>query len=185
MPITRNRTVIRTTLLAAAGLSAVGVLSGCSTAASTPAQGSSDSGSTSRASSSSASSSPTSDASSGATSASDDNGASSSAAAGSGSGTYKNGTYTEQGTYSSPGGQELISVQLAIHDDAVQAVTVKTVKADPTATSYEAKFIGGISSAIVGKKIDDLHVTNVAGSSLTSQGFDDALTKIKSDAADD
>ena len=75
-------------------------------------------------------------------------------------------------------------MSLTIADDAVKAVTVKTVKADPTAQQYEAQFIGGISKAIVGKKIDDLHVTQVAGSSLTSQGFDDALTKIKADAKD-
>jgi len=97
-------------------------------------------------------------------------------------GTYKPGTYTEQGTYSSPGGQELISVTLTIANNAVSDVTVKTVTADPTATQYEAKFIGGIKSAIVGKKIDELAVTRVAGSSLTSQGFDDALAKIKTDA---
>ena len=71
---------------------------------------------------------------------------------------------------------------VTIANDAVSDVTVKTVKADPTATQYESQFIGGIKAAIVGKKIDDLNVTRVAGSSLTSQGFDNALTKIKSDA---
>lgn len=96
---------------------------------------------------------------------------------------YKDGTYTEQGTYSSPGGKEVISVELTIAKDAVSDVTVKTVTADPTATQYEAKFISGIHAAVVGKKIDDLNVTKVAGSSLTSQGFDDALSKIKTDAA--
>lgn len=111
-------------------------------------------------------------------------GASGSGASSSGSstGTYKDGTYTEQGDYTSPGGQETISVELTIASNAVKAVTVKTVKADPTAQQYEAQFAGGISSAIVGKKINDLNVTTVAGSSLTSQGFDDALAKIKASA---
>jgi hypothetical protein len=162
----------RTALLALTGASFVGLLAGCSsTSSSTTGSGSSDSGSGSGSSSSAAP-----DASS--SSAATDAGSSS------GGGTYKNGTYTEQGDYSSPGGQETISVKLTIADDAVTAVTVKTVKADPTATQYENQFISGISKAVVGKKVDDLHVTQVAGSSLTSQGFDDALTKIKADAKD-
>ena len=105
-----------------------------------------------------------------------------SSSSGSSTGSYKDGTYTEHGSYTSPGGQETISVELTIASNAVKAVTVKTVKADPTAQQYEAQFEGGISAAIVGKKINDLNVTTVAGSSLTSQGFDDALTKIKASA---
>lgn len=163
----------RTALLALTGASAVALLAGCSsTSGSTTGSGSSGSGSSGSGSSSSSSSS--SDSSSSSPSSATD--------AGSSSGSYKDGSYTEQGTYSSPGGQEVISVNLTIASDAVKAVTVKTVKADPTATQYESQFIGGISKAIVGKKIDDLHVTQVAGSSLTSQGFDNALTKIKADA---
>ncbi|WP_239451878.1 hypothetical protein [Frondihabitans sp. PAMC 28766] len=165
----------RTALLALTGASAVALLAGCSsTSGSTTGSGSSGSGSSGSGSSNSSSSSGSSDSSSTSPSSATD--------AGTSSGSYKDGTYTEQGTYSSPGGQELISVDLTIASDSVKAVTVKTVKADPTATQYESQFIGGISKAIVGKKIDDLHVTQVAGSSLTSQGFDNALTKIKADA---
>lgn len=164
----------RTALLALTGASFAALLAGCSSTAGATGSGSGSSGTDSGSSSSSSSGSGSSSSSSSATDAGSSGG----------SGSYKNGTYTEQGNYSSPGGQETISVSLTIKDDAVKAVTVKTVKADPTAQQYEAQFIGGISGAIVGKKIDDLHVTQVAGSSLTSQGFDDALTKIKADAKD-
>ena len=167
----------RTALLALTGASFAALLAGCSSTAGATGSGSGSSGTDSGSSSSSSSGSGSSPSSSSSSSATD-------AGSSAGSGSYKNGTYTEQGDYSSPGGQETISVSLTIKDDAVKAVTVKTVKADPTAQQYEAQFIGGISSAIVGKKIDDLHVTQVAGSSLTSQGFDDALTKIKADAKD-
>lgn len=61
-------------------------------------------------------------------------------------------------------------------------MTVTTVKADATAASYEKLFIGGIKAEVVGKKINDLKVSRVAGSSLTSQGFNAAVTKIKADA---
>jgi hypothetical protein len=96
--------------------------------------------------------------------------------------TYKDGEYTEQGAYNSPGGPELISVDLTIKSNAVSAVVVKTVKADPTATQYEKLFEQGISKAIVGKQINELNVSRVGGSSLTSMGFNDALDKIKSSA---
>lgn len=98
------------------------------------------------------------------------------------SATYKDGTYSEHGTYSSPGGTEVINVELTLKDNIVTAVTVKTVKADPTAHEYEELFEGGISKVVVGKKIDSLNVSRVAGSSLTSQGFNNALVAIKADA---
>jgi uncharacterized protein with FMN-binding domain len=158
MPIIRTRTA----LLTLTGLSALGILTGCSAGAASSG-GSPAAGAPDVASSSSA--------------APDDT------ASGSASGaTYKDGTFTEQGTYSSPGGQEVISVRLEIASDTVKDVEVKTVKADPTATQYEAMFIKGIQGEVVGKKVDDLKVTHVSGSSLTSKGFDDALAKIKSDA---
>jgi hypothetical protein len=60
---------------------------------------------------------------------------------------------------------------------------VTTVKADPTATGYEQMFEGGISAATVGKNINTLKIGVVAGSSLTSMGFNRALAAIKADAA--
>ncbi|NEM92243.1 hypothetical protein G3T37_12860 [Galbitalea soli] len=97
-------------------------------------------------------------------------------------GSYKDGTYTKNGSYASPGGQETISVQLTLKSNVVTAVTVKTVTADPTATAYEARFISGIQGVVVGKKLDALNVSRVAGSSLTSQGFNAAVEAIKADA---
>jgi hypothetical protein len=144
----------RAAIATLAGLGVAGLLAGCSTAAADPSTGSSGTASSSGSSTTASKSTDT----------------------------YKDGTYTEQGMYNSPGGQELISVELTIANNAVSAVTVKTVKADPTATQYEQLFEGGISKAVVGKKINDLNVSRVGGSSLTSQGFNDALTKIKADA---
>jgi uncharacterized protein with FMN-binding domain len=143
----------KTAIAAFAGLSLMGALAGCSA---TSATGTS-------ADSSSA-------------------GANSGATTTSSGATYKDGTYTAPGTYVSPGGTEHISVELTLKSNIVTAVTVKTVQADPTAAGYEQMFEGGISGAVVGKNIDTLNVGVVAGSSLTSQGFDDALNKIKSEA---
>jgi uncharacterized protein with FMN-binding domain len=96
--------------------------------------------------------------------------------------TYKDGTYTAPGTYTSPGGQEQISVTLTLAKNLVKAIKVVTVKADPTATGYEQMFESGISAVTVGKDINSLNIGVVAGSSLTSQGFNQALATIKADA---
>ncbi len=96
--------------------------------------------------------------------------------------TYKDGTYTAPGTYNSPGGQERISVTLTLSKNIITAIKVVTVKADPTATGYEQLFEGGIAAVTVGKNINTLNIGAVAGSSLTSQGFNNALATIKADA---
>lgn len=95
---------------------------------------------------------------------------------------YSDGSYTENGTYNSPGGSETISVTLTLGNDLVTAVSVSTVSADATARGYEAMFAGGISGAAVGHNIGTLHVGAVAGSSLTSIGFNQAVGKIRADA---
>ena len=59
---------------------------------------------------------------------------------------------------------------------------VTTVQADPTATGYEQMFEGGISAVTVGKDLGKLNIGVVAGSSLTSMGFNKALATIKADA---
>ena len=99
-----------------------------------------------------------------------------------GTSNYKDGTYTAPGTYVSPGGTEHISVTMTLAKNIVTAVKVTTVQADPTARGYEQLFEGGISAAAVGKNINTLNIGVVAGSSLTSMGFNKALAKIKADA---
>jgi uncharacterized protein with FMN-binding domain len=96
---------------------------------------------------------------------------------------YKDGSYAESGTYVSPGGTEHISVTLTLASNIITAMKVTTVHADPTATGYEQMFEGGISAAAVGKNINTLNIGVVAGSSLTSLGFNRALATIKADAS--
>ncbi|MHA7281778.1 FMN-binding protein [Arthrobacter sp. TMS2-4] len=103
-------------------------------------------------------------------------------AAGSSGGAYEDGTYTETGNYQSPAGQEEVGVTLTLEADVVTAVEVEPMPDNPTTTEYQGRFAGGISEAVVGKKLDELSVDKVAGSSLTSGGFNDALGKIKSEA---
>ncbi|MFS0715270.1 FMN-binding protein [Microbacterium sp. 2P01SA-2] len=98
-------------------------------------------------------------------------------------GTYTDGTYTAEGTYQTPEGPETITVQLTIASDAVTAVEVTGEPTRRESKQYQSQFIGGISDAVVGKSLDDVKVDRVAGSSLTSGGFNAAVEEIRTDAA--
>ncbi|WP_454151344.1 hypothetical protein [Microbacterium lacticum] len=97
--------------------------------------------------------------------------------------TYVDGTYTADGTYVDGGGvAETVTVTISLAGDVVTAVDVTGDAASPQSRQYQQAFIGGIAGEVVGKDIDDLSVSRVAGSSLTSGGFNDALETIKADA---
>ena len=93
--------------------------------------------------------------------------------------TYKDGNYSATGTYNSPGGHETLRVTIDMADDVITALAVTSVHIDSTAAAYETAFEGGIQDIVVGKDIDSLNVGPVAGSSLTSIGFNRAITTIK------
>lgn len=96
--------------------------------------------------------------------------------------TYTDGDYTQTGAYQSPAGPEEVGVTVTLAADVVTAVTVEPMPDNPTTEQYQGQFADGISDAIVGQKLDDITVDKVAGSSLTSGGFNEALGKIKSEA---
>jgi uncharacterized protein with FMN-binding domain len=98
------------------------------------------------------------------------------------SASYADGDYSAEGSYISPAGEQSVKVALTLKDDAVTAVTVTPEADDPQAKGFQQKFAGGISDVIVGKDIDTLDVSRVAGSSLTSGGFTKAIESIKAEA---
>lgn len=96
---------------------------------------------------------------------------------------YADGTYTAEGSYKTPESVETISVTVTLKDDVVTDVEVTGEPLTRETTRYQGQFIAGIAEAVVGRKLDDLQVDRVAGSSLTSGGFDQALVRIKDEAA--
>ncbi len=92
-------------------------------------------------------------------------------------------TTAASGSYQTPETVETISVTLTLDNDVITEVNVI---GDPQAREtqqYQGQFIGGISDVVVGKNIDEISVSRVAGSSLTSKGFNSAVDKIKSEAS--
>lgn len=98
-------------------------------------------------------------------------------------GTYADGTYTAEGSYQTPESVEDISVTLTLADDVITDVTVTGNPQARESQQYQSQFIGGIKDVVVGKKLDEISVSRVAGSSLTSGGFNKAVEEIKSEAA--
>nr|WP_315266951.1 hypothetical protein [Microbacterium lemovicicum] len=96
--------------------------------------------------------------------------------------TYADGTYTAEGSYQTPESVEKISVTVTLADDVITAVEVTGDPQKAESKEYQSKFIGGISDVVVGKGIDEISVSRVAGSSLTSGGFNQAIGEIKSEA---
>lgn len=96
---------------------------------------------------------------------------------------YVDGSYSQNGGYTSPAGPETISVSVTVKDDVVTAVTVTPMAVNENSQKFQGLFAEGISSMVVGKKIDEIGgFAQVNGSSLSPQGFDVALTAIKSGA---
>jgi uncharacterized protein with FMN-binding domain len=105
----------------------------------------------------------------------------SSALATSGTG-YKDGTYTADGNYKSPNGTETVGVQLTLANGTVSAVEITEHPSNPNTRKFQGQFAGGIAAQVVGKSLDEIKVSKVAGSSLTSGGFNQAVEAIKAQA---
>jgi uncharacterized protein with FMN-binding domain len=165
----KTTTPVRYALTLLAGAGTLAALAACS---STATAGTEDAGSSAAATSAPA-------ATSSASPESTDSASTGSAA----TGAYADGTYEADGSYTSPGGNESVGVELTLESGVVTAVTVTPESENPTGQEYQTRFASGISGEVVGKSLDELDVTKVSGSSLTSGGFNDAVETIKADAA--
>lgn len=96
---------------------------------------------------------------------------------------YADDTYTAEGVYRTPETVETVSVTLTLVDDVVTDVEVTGRPQTPETHRYQGRFIDGIAGVVVGKRLDELDVDRVAGSSLTGDGFDQAVARIRMQAA--
>jgi hypothetical protein len=100
--------------------------------------------------------------------------------------TYKAGTYSASGSYRTPQTNESINVSLSIAADGM--VTDSSVQQTPASREsrlYQADFKDNYRQYVVGKKLADINIGRVSGSSLTSIGFKEALNQIESQAKQD
>lgn len=99
-------------------------------------------------------------------------------------GAFTAGEYEATGSYTTPDGQtQSIEVEVQLAADG----TITDLDADGQAEGgnseqYQGKFESGIDAKVVGRKITELDIDKVSGSSLTSGGFNDAIDQIISQA---
>jgi uncharacterized protein with FMN-binding domain len=95
---------------------------------------------------------------------------------------YADGDYLADGSYAAPSGTETITVDLRLENGIVTKVMVTPHATEGNQAKFQNQFAEGIAGVVLGKDIDELNVSRVAGSSLTSEGFNGALEDIKSQA---
>jgi hypothetical protein len=95
---------------------------------------------------------------------------------------YRDGRFQADGPYESPAGNESIIVVVQLENDIVTDVEIGLYPTSATSSTYQDLFAGGIGDLVIGQDLDEIDVTVVAGSSLTSFGFRAALSAIKEDA---
>ena len=94
---------------------------------------------------------------------------------------YRDGEYTARGWYGSLPSHHDLTV--TVQDGTVTEVGITTPAEDPTSLGYQQRFAEALPDAVIGRSIDELDVDRLAGSSGCSEGFMDALAKIKEQAA--
>lgn len=161
---TASRPVIRNTAMIGASTAIALLAAGCTTAAS---EATKENGNAKASSSTATTESSSSSSSSTASSSSSD---------------YKDGTYSASGDYTSPGGHQSVGVKVTLKDGVISAVTVTPGATDSQSKQFQTDFAENVSSQVVGKSIDKADVSVVASSSLTSEGFNEALAKIAEEA---
>jgi len=94
--------------------------------------------------------------------------------------TYADGVYKATGKYGSL--PSSITVTITLAGDAITAVKVTPHATDPTSLDLQRRFAAAIPAVVVGKRIDEVKVGRLAGSSGTPDGFNAAVRRIKEQA---
>ena len=95
---------------------------------------------------------------------------------------YKDGTYTAEGDYVTHVGPKHISVKITLKGNIITTADVTNEADDAMSVKYQDKFISGYKPLVIGKNINEVHLSAVSGSSLTPNGFNAALSTIESQA---
>lgn len=90
------------------------------------------------------------------------------------------GTFSEKATYQSPAGKEDVEFVFVVDKNIVKGLTLAKFSPVSTSKMYQTKFMDGVTSQVVGKKISDIGTFDrVNGSSLTPAAFNRAVLQLK------
>ena len=97
--------------------------------------------------------------------------------------TYKDGDYAVVTTFKTPGGDAQLDVKLTVKDGVITAATAKEITNHPISQKMGEAFDGSFKPVVIGKPINGLNLDVVAGASLTTGAFNDALNQIRTKAS--
>ncbi len=101
-------------------------------------------------------------------------------------GPYADGQYAASEKYGVVDGvieEDSIDVTATLRDGVITEVSVTGHPLLTQSHDYMQGFVNEISGAVVGRSVEDAHVTALAGASKTSNAFNDAIDDIASQAA--
>ncbi|NBD73956.1 hypothetical protein GVX82_02855 [Patescibacteria group bacterium] len=99
--------------------------------------------------------------------------------------TFADGTYTATADYLTPRRTtHTVDLTLTLEDDVVTAaaVTYDGKPAGEYSNDYQEGFDAAYEAEVVGQPIENISLSRMGGSSLTPQGFNDALEAVKAEA---
>lgn len=97
-------------------------------------------------------------------------------------GGYADGTYEATGSYSTPGGTDSIGLTVTLENGIIVSTELDQHADSGNSAQFQGQFASGYEELVVGKDIDEVQLSRVAGSSLTSNGFNQAIEEIKEEA---
>jgi uncharacterized protein with FMN-binding domain len=95
---------------------------------------------------------------------------------------YKDGEYKATGKYGSL--PSSITVTVSLEDNVITNVKVTPHATNTTSLDLQERFADAVPNVVVGKRIDDVKVGRLAGSSGTPDGFNNAIQQIKEQATE-
>ena len=94
---------------------------------------------------------------------------------------YADGVYTATGQYG--GRPSFITVTVTLNDDVITDVKVTPLAVVPQSLELQRRFAAAVPKVVVGRRLDQVKVDKLAGSSGTPIGFNAALAEIRKQAA--
>jgi hypothetical protein len=82
----------------------------------------------------------------------------------------------------SPGGSETVDLSLTLKDGIITDANFLPKSERPMSLRFQNQFAAGYKELVIGKKINEVNLIKVSGSSLTPKGFNDAVAQIKAKA---
>lgn len=92
------------------------------------------------------------------------------------------GTYSGTGSYETPGGRQQIDVTVVLADGVVEVLRVDPAATNTTSLRFQERFASAVVERAVGRRLADVEVDRLAGSSSTGAGFMAALDQVARDA---